>query len=198
MSVSDLAAGAYKLYVDAVDYRGLSIIRETRFYIGEEGDINDFIALVKPRFGVSDTFVFTAAVETALKYDQCKYAFDLPSMPSITASSFVSFADMSGFDGYNFETSQVNKLSIPLGDTSEHPLYVFCKKGDDIVSAGYWGTLRRVVHAHRSRRGGLLWRFADRADKAKTFEARICESSCRNDSDFGHGCFADYRCCDFR
>ncbi len=134
-TVSDLTAGAYKLYVDAKDYRGLSIIRETRFYIGEEGDINDFIALVKPRFGVSDTFVFTAAVETALKYDQCKYAFDLPDIPKITSSSFLAFADMSGFDGYNFETSQLSKLSIPFNDYSEHPLYVFCKKGDDFVSA---------------------------------------------------------------
>lgn len=125
-ALTELEFGAYSLYVEAENINTLPVAAESRFFVK---GIDKFINLVEPKFGVSSRQVFNVVVKTALKYDECRYVFNAPSMPG--DSGFSSFLRMEKIGSYSFKTQEI---SIPLGDNDKHPLYVYCKRGASIDS----------------------------------------------------------------
>ena len=132
-SFTGLDRGVYKLFVEAEDLRGFPIAKESRFSVG----VDDFIVLKEPDFGYSDVQTFNVKFETGIKYfgngDECRYAFNLPAMPSVDETTFTDFPKAGSVDGYVHETSA---LTIPYGGGA-HPLYIFCKNGDDFQFAEF-------------------------------------------------------------
>jgi hypothetical protein len=123
-NLTGLRPGAYSFYFEAENRNGFPIAREVRFFV--EG-VDFFINLISPKFGVSHTHVFFAEFETSLKYDECRYAFNLPAIPSINSNTFRNYPLAFRINNYVFNTAQ---LSIPYGDRGKKSLYVFCKKGN--------------------------------------------------------------------
>jgi hypothetical protein len=116
--ITSLSSGKKSFHVVASDFAGNKLVADSFFFVGTQAP--DF-RLKHPSFGVSSTYTFDAVVETDGNAE-CRYLYDLPTAPPAS-----QFAYLTSFDSTGGLDHTIHGLSIPQGDKSKHPLYVYCK-----------------------------------------------------------------------
>jgi len=115
--VSNVTGGMYTLVVDALGFNGLSVFKQSSFFVATQ---KPSILLAAPTFGVTPVQTFNAIVETPL-LSKCAYVFNTPSAPNATDFDFFK-----KFDGDRYvHTVQGLQISDPSQD--EFLLHVYCK-----------------------------------------------------------------------